>query len=211
VVSFADVLVVEDEQFTRTMVNVALQALGFNIVGLCTTAHEALTTIEQHRVDVALLDLDLGPGPSGIDIAHALRASSPSIGIVLLTTFTDPRLRDPHERPLPKGSRYLVKTQLENPEVLRATIVDAKRTPLKDVAIPGPTSPLTPLQIEVLRLVASGFANSEIAQEQGVTSKAVERTVHRITEALGLAEQPGNKRVLLARAYTDLTGKSLPS
>jgi two-component system invasion response regulator UvrY len=204
-------MVVEDEQFTRTTLNVTLQALGFEVVGLCSTAKDALATIESTTVDVALLDLDLGPGPSGVDIAYALRASAPNIGVVLLTTFTDPRLRDPHERKLPRGARYLVKTQLADPEVLRSTIIDTKRNPLKDVVFTSEGSVLTPLQLEVLRLVASGLSNSEIAQAQGVTDKAVERTVQRITEALGVTEHTGNKRVLLARAYTDLTGKSLPS
>lgn len=209
--ALAEVIVVEDEQFTRTMLNVSLQALGFGVVGLCSTAKEALVLTESTFVDVALLDLDLGPGPSGVDIAHALRAADPNIGIVLLTTFTDPRLRDPQERTLPRGSRYLVKTQLDDPEILRSTIIDTKRNPLKDVVFETSRSPLTPLQRDVLRCVASGMANAEIANIQGVTEKAVERTVQRITEALGIHEQAGNKRVLLARAYTDLTGKSLPS
>lgn len=209
--SLADVLVVEDEQFTRTMVNVTLQALGFCVVGLCATAKDALACAERTAVDVALLDLDLGPGPSGVDIAYALRTTLPNIGIVLLTTFTDPRLRDPHERQLPKGARYLVKTDLDDPEALRSVLIDTKRNPLKDVASKHPPTMMTPLQLEVLRLVSLGLTNSEIAQAQGVTDKAVERTVQRITEALGITEQAGNKRVLLARAYADLTGKSLPS
>jgi two-component system invasion response regulator UvrY len=209
--SLAEVLVVEDEQFTRTMVNVALQALGFNVVGLCTTAQDALIIVEQRSVDVAILDLDLGPGPSGVDIAHALRKVAPNIGIVLLTTFTDPRLHDPNERPLPQGTRYLVKTQLDDPEVLRSTIIDAKQNPMKTAANTMTPSQLTSLQLEVLRLVAMGYANAEIAREQGVTDKAVERTVQRICDALQLSALPGNRRVLLARAYTELTGKALPS
>jgi two-component system, NarL family, invasion response regulator UvrY len=210
-VSFAEVLVVEDEQFTRTMLNVTLQALGFGVAGLCSSAEEALGAVKTAPVGVALLDLDLGPGPSGVDIAHALREVSPNIGIVLLTTFTDPRLHDPHERTLPKGSRYLVKTQLDDPEVLRSVIIDAYKNPLKDSVRVREGLALTSLQLEVLRLVAMGMSNTEIAAAQGVTDKAVERTVQRITEALGINEQSGNKRVLLSRAYTDLTGKSLPS
>lgn len=210
-VSFAEVLVVEDEQFTRTMLNVTLQALGFSVAGLYSTAEEALTRARNSSVDVALLDLDLGPGPSGVDIAHALRGVVPTIGIVFLTTFTDPRLHDPHERNLPKGSRYLVKTQLDHPEVLRSVIIETKHGPLKNRFQSEEALALTSLQVEVLRLVAMGLSNTEIAQAQGVTDKAVERIVQRITEALGLSEQTGNKRVLLARAYSDLTGKSLPS
>ena len=209
--SLAEVLVVEDEQFTRTMLNVTLQALGFGVVGLCSTAEEALIAVKGSSVGVALLDLDLGPGPSGVDIAHALRGVSPNIGIVLLTTFTDPRLHDPHERKLPKGSRYIVKTQLDDPEDLRSVIIDALHNPLKESAREREGLTLTSLQLEVLRLVAAGLSNTEIAKSQGVTDKAVERTVQRITEALGMSEQSGNKRVLLARAYADLTGKSLPS
>lgn len=209
--ALAEVLIVEDEQFTRTMVNVALQALGFHVVGLCTTAQEALNAVEQRTVDVAILDLDLGPGPSGVDIAHALRSVKPTIGLMLLTTFTDPRLHDPNERPLPQGTRYLVKTQLDDPELLRSTIIDAKQNPMKGAINAITPSRLTSLQLEILRLVAMGYANSEIAQAQGVTDKAVERTVQRICEALQLSEQPGNRRVLLTRAYTELTGKALPS
>jgi two-component system, NarL family, invasion response regulator UvrY len=209
--SLAEVLVVEDEQFTRTTLNVTLQALGFGVVGLCSTAKEALEIVGCSPVDVALLDLDLGPGPSGIDVAHALRHASPGIGIVLLTTFSDPRLHDPQERQLPRGARYLVKTYLDDPEVLRSTIIDTKQQPLRETSFDNPRSPLTFLQLEVLRLVASGLANSEIAEIQGVTDKAVERTVQRIAEALGIRAQSGNKRVLLTRAYADLTGKSLPS
>jgi DNA-binding NarL/FixJ family response regulator len=146
-----------------------------------------------------------------VDIAHALRGVNPSIGIVLLTSFTDPRLHDPHERNLPKGSRYLVKTQLDDPEVIRRVIIDTHHNPLRESGRTREGLSLTKLQLEVLRLVAMGMSNSEIAEAQGVTDKAVERTVQRVAEALGVTEQSGNKRVLLARAYSELSGKSLPS
>jgi DNA-binding NarL/FixJ family response regulator len=210
-VASSKVLVVEDEKFVRTMLNVTLQSLGFSVAELCESADCALTAVKTLPIDVALLDLDLGPGPSGVDIAHALRGVNPSIGIVLLTSFTDPRLHDPHQRILPKGSRYLVKTQLDDPEVLRGAVIDAHRNPLKESGRTREGLSFTKLQLEVLRLVAMGMSNSEIAEAQGVTDKAVERTVQRVTEALGVTEQSGNKRVLLARAYSELSGKSLPS
>lgn len=210
-VTFAEVLVVEDEQFTRTMLNVTLQALGFGVAGLCSSAEDALATVKSVPVDVALLDLDLGPGPSGIDIAHALRREHATIGVVLLTSFTDPRLHDPHQSQLPRGTRYLVKTELEDPEILRSVLIETRRNPLKAVSVGVKDVSLTSLQMEVLRQVAMGMSNTEIANAQGVTDKAIERTVQRIMEALGITEQAGNKRVLLARAFSDLTGKSIPS
>jgi two-component system invasion response regulator UvrY len=210
-VAVAEVLVVEDEEFTRTLINATVQALGFQVVGSCSTAAEALAVVKTSSVSVALLDLDLGPGPSGVDIAHALRAVNPLIGIVMLTTFVDPRLHDAHERNLPKGTRYLVKTQLDDLRVLRATLTDAQRNPLRRIGRTWGELSLTSLQLEVLRMVSLGKSNSEIASAQGVTDKAVEGTVKRITEALGLGDHDGNRRVLLARAYAELTGKPLPS
>jgi DNA-binding NarL/FixJ family response regulator len=193
------------------MVATTVQALGFEIVGACVTASEALAASTQGNAEIALLDLDLGPGPSGVDIAHALRARLPTIGIVMLTSFSDPRLKDPNERELPVGARFLVKSRLDSAEELRQVLLETRRHPLQVRRSEFVAPNLTPLQIEVLRLVASGESNLQIAQAQGVSEKAVERTVQRISESLGISDQPGNKRVLLSRAYFALTGKTAHS
>lgn len=162
-------------------------------------------------MEVALLDLDLGPGPSGIDIAYALRDDSPSIGLVFLTSFSDPRLKDPGERPLPVGARFLVKGRLKDAEDLRRVLLDARHSPIRTVRADVDPTALTSVQIEVLRLIAAGDSNAQIAAKQSVSEKAIERTVQRISETLGLSDSGGNRRVLLSRAYAELTGKALPS
>jgi len=205
------VLIVEDETFSRTMLNSSVQALGFEVVGVCASAEAALSTARENTVEVALLDLDLGPGPSGIDVAYALREVLPVVGIAFLTSFSDPRLKDPGERPLPVGSRFLVKSRLKDPEDLRHVLLDARHSPLRTVRVDFDAAALTSLQIEVLRLIAAGESNAQIAERQGVSEKAIERTVQRVSEALGLTDSSGNRRVLLSRAYAELTGKSLPS
>lgn len=204
------VLIVEDETFSRTMLSTSVQALGFQVVAACDSADAALAAARSHHIEVALLDLDLGPGPSGIDIAYALRAVNPEVGLVFLTSFSDPRMKDPRERPLPVGARFLVKSQLTHPEDLRTTLLDARHHPLLGTATHAETSALTELQVEVLRRVAAGASNAQIAREQGVTEKAIERTVQRISEALGVPSDEGNRRVLLTRAYGELSGKALP-
>ena len=205
------VLIVEDETFSRTMLDSTVQALGFEVVGSCTNAEAAVHIAREGRVEVALLDLDLGPGPSGIDIAYALRELSPLIGIVFLTSFSDPRLKDPDERSLPVGSRFLVKSRVKDADDLRRVLLDTRHSPLRTVRVQFTATELTSLQLEVLRLIAAGESNAQIAARQGVSDKAVERTVQRISEALGLSESQGNRRVLLSRAYVELTGKALPS
>lgn len=207
----ARVLIVEDETFSRTMLNSSLQALGFNVVGVCSTAGPALDVASGSGVEVALLDLDLGPGPSGIDIAYALRELLPTVGIVFLTSFSDPRLKDPGERSLPVGSRFLIKSRLTDAQDLRRLLLDARHSPLRTVRVDLDAAQLTGVQIEVLRLIAAGESNAQIADRQGVSEKAIERTVQRISENLGLTDSTGNRRVLLARAYAELTGKAIPN
>jgi DNA-binding NarL/FixJ family response regulator len=67
------------------------------------------------------------------------------------------------------------------------------------------------VQIDVLRLLAEGATTSEIALQQGVTQKAVEATITRLHNLLGLAKNKKlNPRVQLVRAYFALSGKKPP-
>jgi two-component system invasion response regulator UvrY len=212
----ARVLLVEDEAFTRALLASSLTSLGFAIVHECATSASALTAYEAAQarlesIDVALLDLDLGTGPSGIDLAYALRERSPNIGLVFLTSFSDPRIKDPSERPIPRGARYLVKTMLDDVELLRGSLLQAAHDPLKLVPSSSSDRELTDHQMQVLKYVAQGHTNAEIAQAMHVSYKAVERTITRVLEALSLDNVPGNPRVLLTRAYVELSGKAMPS
>jgi len=209
-VALGRVLIVEDERFTRTMLATSITALGFDVAGVASTAQGALGALRIGPVDVALLDLDLGAGPSGIDVAYALRAQDPDIGLVFLTSFSDPRIKDPRERPLPGGSRFLVKGQLDDVETLRTALLDARRRPGSAHEPPSRERQLTAHQMAVLREVAAGRTNSEIADSLGVTEKAVERTVQRIADAISLDRSSGNMRVHLTRAYARLSGRPLP-
>ncbi|HAN71624.1 MAG TPA: hypothetical protein DCQ36_08560 [Actinobacteria bacterium] len=204
------VLIVEDERFTRTMLATSIEALGFDVAGVASTAQGAIGALRDGPVDVALLDLDLGAGPSGIDVAYALRAEDHDIGIVFLTSFSDPRIKDPRERSLPAGSRFIVKGHLDDVEVLRRALLDVRHRPLTSGGRMSASKDLTPHQLAVLRDIAAGRTNAEIAASLGVTEKAVERTVQRIADSLAIDRSSGNTRVLLTRAYGQLAGKPLP-
>jgi len=205
--ALARVMLVDDEPFVRSMLSTALTALSIEVAAACGTAREAMSAAED--VEVAILDLDLGPGPSGVDIAHALRERHRSIGLVMLTGFSDPRIHDPRGRRLPRGMRYLVKSELADPSLLRAVILDARREPLREGGAQV-RADLTANQIDVLRLVALGQSNAQISQELGVGEKAIERTIGRILEVLEIDRSAGNARIQLARAYFILAGRSLP-
>lgn len=199
-------LVVDDDDFTRVTLQAALQSEGFDVVAAVGTAEEAIAFIRSHQVDVATLDLDLGPGPTGIDVGFGMRRLRPEVGIVILTSFSDPRLLASSTRELPSGATYVVKQSLTHIGFLSEAIRGAVMTEIPSE--PKASSvPLSDAQIETLRLLAYGLSNDQIAEARFVSRKSVEQTIRRIVDALGVGKETGNNlRVALAREYFRLTG-----
>jgi len=206
-------LVVDDNAFTLASVAGALEYQRVSVVARATTAREALALQRETMPDVALLDLDLGPGPTGVDLAHGLRVRQPQLGLVLLSTYRDPRLIAPDMTVLPRGTRYLSKADISDFSTIVAGVIAAARTPLPTPrpphgTLPAGLPPLSESQFEVLRLVAEGRSIRAIAEERQVSIKAVERMVRRLSEVLGIPrDTDSNHYVLLARAYFELAGK----
>lgn len=200
-------MLVEDNDFTRTTVASSLREESCDVVASVATAREAMLAIEQHEIDCAIVDLHLGQGPSGIDVAHGLRERDVTVGIVLLTSFSDPRLLSSDQRPLPAGTVYVVKDDIRTTAQLREKVDQAcgRRGP-NSVTLAGRV-PLTDLQVELLRMVADGLTNSEIANRRVVSDRSVETGIARIMRKLEIEPQPGeNPRVLLTQAYYALVG-----
>lgn len=201
------VLVVDDDPFTRSVLGPALTTRGW-VVALCASAAAAMSEVAQHPADAALVDLDLGPGPDGVDLAVALRRQFPLLPIVILTSYQSPQLLDIGHDALPMGVRYRVKSSVESLDDLDAELATALRHPL-DVTVPARPSVrtsrgqrLSERQLEIMRLVAAGHGNAEIAGELGMSETAVEKAVARLIRQLGLdGDSRRNKRVLVAEAY----------
>jgi DNA-binding NarL/FixJ family response regulator len=199
------VMVVEDNDFTRMSIVSALEASGVTVVGACARSEEALTLQERTNPDAALLDLNLGPGPTGLDLAHGLRKRNPALGIVFLTHYTDPRLIvSPGQTP-PLGSQYVVKNSVTDASVLAIALAKSLG-PLsgkgKWPQSSGDFVRLTTSQVETLKLLAEGLTNREIALRRSVSEKSVEKTIARVAKHLGVSESLGtNQRVSIARAY----------
>lgn len=199
-------LVVEDDDFTRVTLQAALQSEDFEVVGAVGSAEDAMRFVQSNQLDVATLDLDLGPGPTGIDVAFGIRRLRPTVGIVILTSFSDPRLLASSTRELPMGATYVVKQSLTHIGFLSEAIRGAVMT--EAPSEPQVSSvPLSDAQIETLRLLAYGLSNDQIAEARFVSRKSVEQTIRRIADALGAGKETGNNlRVALAREYFRLTG-----
>jgi DNA-binding NarL/FixJ family response regulator len=203
------VLIVDDDKFVRTSLHSALSNSGFDISGTVSSAKEALAISSSTLVDVALLDLDLGIGPTGFDLALALRKMTPQMGIVFLTSFQDPRFASISGVTAPRGSRYLVKSEIENISQVISTILQTKHRPFNEnVNHINKFEKLTDLQIEVWREVSEGLSSSEIAARRNISEKAVEAILARIYTFLEIKkEKSNNPRILLANSFKKFSGK----
>ena len=211
----SSIMVIEDDSFTRSTLCSALRSLGLNVVAESGSSREALVLGKTHMPSAALIDLDLGKGPTGIDLAIALRQIKRDIGIVFLTSYDDPRFLRPNLPPLPAGSQYLVKKSVGEittvTRAIRNAITSAKQGGGGARALKSGggvhLSELTNIQIETLRLVSQGLTNSEIAKQRFITIKSVEQTINRIAKILNLPQDiTHNQRVHMARVFFRSSG-----
>ena len=200
------VLVVEDDDFTRTLVASMVTSLGYEVCAQVASVAEAMALAQVHRPDLAVLDLDLGEGPTGVHLAHGLRKLNPNIAIVMLSSYGDPSWMGQRRRP-PAGARYVVKGEVSDTSVLAGALAAALSAPLDAQDLEQSRPPLSEGQWEILRLVAAGYTNAEIARRRSLTEEAVKKAVTRLVRQLDIHPgDEGNARVLLTRAYAQMTG-----
>lgn len=200
------VLVVDDDDFTRTLVTSLVTSLGYEVAASAEGVPQAMALAHETHPALALLDLDLGEGPTGIDLAYGLRRLNPSIAIVMLTSYGHPTWMGQRREP-PVGTRYVVKGKLTDTTVLADALAAALAQPLMPETSLQVAPPLSDGQWEILRLVAAGYTNGEIARRRSLTEDAVNKSVSRLVRQLEINVGPsGNARVLLTQAFNKLTG-----
>lgn len=205
------VVLVEDDNLTRTILEQHLELGGFEVRS-AKNASDAETLCSIFDPDAVVLDVDLGPGPNGFDLADSLRISSPGIGILFLTHLPDPRFGGRNVESIPTEVAYLDKNKLTSGQVLLDAIDSVLRGKLS--AIPRdhhdpnrPFSKLSPSQISVLRMIALGYSNQQIASERRTTIRAVYALISRAMLAIGSTDDiEGAGRVVAARSYMLVAG-----
>lgn len=172
------VLLVDDHPVVRSGLRAVLDTDDVQVIGEAATGEEALALAAHLHPDVVLCDLRLGAGIDGIQTTAALRALDPAPAVLILTTFDrDAEIRGAIEA---GAAGYLLK------EVAPELILDGIRRAAAggmvlapDLAarlLEGLRSPLprlTDRETEVLRLLATGAANREIARTLFVTEATV--------------------------------------
>jgi two-component system invasion response regulator UvrY len=207
-----DVLVVEDDNFTRITLASSLKSSGIGSVYTAANVTEAVELAQKYCPAAALIDLHLGQGPTGLDLARKLRALDPRIGIVILTSYDDPRLLGENPQFIPAGTVYLRKQDIGDISVVTKALGSSpysSRLVNKDQqALRG--IKLSQTQMSILKLVAEGHSNVEIARRRGVSEKAIEGSIRRLAVKLSLEQDSANnQRVHIARVYFRALGLKL--
>lgn len=205
------VLVVEDDSFVRSLIASSLEANGF-LVSSVSNAADAKRLIDRLDPDAVVLDIDLGPGANGFDIADMLRAKSSDVAILFLTSLPDPRFAGRDSKAVYKGAAYLNKHLLSD----TSTLVEALEAVLTERGVSNfhhheldvrPLSNLSRTQIQVLQLLAEGKTNQQIADIRKRSLAATSSAVTRTLEAIGIdANSELNVRVAAAIKYVGSVG-----
>ncbi len=204
------VVLVEDHALVRAGLRTSLENAGFDVVAEAADGIAGEETIRRHNPDIAIIDLGL-PGRDGIALTRALKARADAPRIVILTMH---EVEDEVLAAIAAGANaYCVKSS--DPSF----VVDAVRTVaaggayfdpriahvvLRRIAAPGASersSPLTPRERDVLRLIADGVGNAEIATRLSVSLGTVKGHVEDILEKLSAADRAHAAVTAFRRGY----------
>lgn len=199
------VLIVDDEVLLREMVTQLLQQAGFRTLTAANSV-DAIGLFRRSDPDAVIIDIDLGIGPDGLQLAEAITRESPGTALVFLTNLPHARLSPSPSPQVLNHVAYLRKSQLStsNELVLALNAALGERVTAAqrhDQFSNDALSALSAAQLEVLRMVSEGLSNEQIAEARHTSIRSVERLISRILETLSIDPQVGNSRVRAARAY----------
>jgi DNA-binding NarL/FixJ family response regulator len=198
------VLVVEDEDFTRTMVGEMLSASGLD-VRTASSVTEAIRSMEEFDPNVVLTDLDLGHGPDGADLLTKVAQERPWTGMVVMTAHASPELAIKDASRIPEQAGYIVKSEIHSIQNLISVLEDSIVMPGNFNDADGSVEQkitITATQAEILRMIADGLSNSAIAAARGITLRAAEALIQRTFTALGVTgDSTINPRVVAVRKW----------
>ena len=204
------VVLVEDHALTRAGLGAALVAAGFSVVGEADDGPRGLEEVRRLAPDVAVIDLGL-PGMDGVELTRQLRHDVPHTGIVILTMHD---LDTEVLAALAAGAdAYCVKSTKTEGVVTAVRVVAeggayfdpaVAHIALRRVADPEGSatsrpSPLSPRETEILKLVADGVGNAEIAQRLSIGLGTVKGHIRDILEKLSASDRTQAAVVALRR------------
>ena len=194
------VVVADDQTVVRDGLVTLLKLLpGIDVVAAASDGEEAVRLVAEHNPDVLLVDLRM-PKCDGVEATRRVRTDHPGTEVVVLTTYSDD---DSVLSALRAGARGFLTKDADAESIGRAlqaaaagqSIVDAEvqRRLIEGAAAPRPADPadtgLTPREIEVLRLIADGLSNTEIARHLVVSEATVKTHINHLFAKANLRDR----------------------
>jgi DNA-binding NarL/FixJ family response regulator len=200
------ILSVDDHPLLRQGISglVATQT-DMNLIAEAANGCEAIQQFQRHRPDITLMDLQM-PEMSGLDAIIAIRGEFPEARIIVLTTYAgDVQAL----RALKAGARaYLLKDSLHKEllDTIRAVHVGKKSMSPEvtfQLAEHATDDALTPAEVRVLRLIADGNANKEIAAQLSTSEDTVKGQVRNVLSKLGAKDRTHAAMIGLKRGIIE--------
>jgi len=201
------ILAVDDHALIRQGIAVLIGTEpGMALVAEASNGREAVQQFRVHRPDVTLMDLQM-PEMNGFDAITAIRGEFPDAKIIVLTTYKgDVQIL----RAMKAGAQgYLLKNTIHKELIDTIRAVHAGRKALSpeasyEIAEHAADDALTPAEISVLRLIAAGNANKQIADQLSITEETVKGRVKNILSKLGASDRTQAAMIGLKRGIIEL-------
>lgn len=201
------ILTVDDHPLLREGIAALVSTeTDMKLVAEASNGQEAVEKFRVHRPDVTLMDIQM-PGVGGVEAISLIRNEFPGARIIVLTTYSgDAQV----VAALRAGARaYILKGQVHREllETIRAVHTGQKRIPQEiaaDLAQHVADDDLTPREIDVLRLIAAGNANKQIADQLSIGEATVKSHVTNILSKLGANDRAHAVTIGLKRGIIQL-------
>jgi DNA-binding NarL/FixJ family response regulator len=211
------IVIAEDAAIMRDGLTQTLTRRGHEVVAAVADAEALLRAVEEHRPDVAIIDVRMPPTHTdeGLRAARSIHTGHPGVGVLVFSQYVETQSATELLASAPAGVGYLLKDRVADvgdfidaiaqvarggtvldPEVVRQLLTASRRA--------DTLAALTPREREVLSLIAQGRTNAAIAGALFISGKVVEKHVANIFDKLGLAPSDNdNRRVIAALKYLE--------
>jgi DNA-binding NarL/FixJ family response regulator len=201
------ILVVDDHPLLREGIAALVGGQAdMTLVGECSNGREAIQVFRTHVPDVTLMDLQM-PEMGGVDAIGAIRGEFPNARIIVLTTYSgDVQVL----RALKAGAHaYLLKNMVHKEllDTIRAVHAGRKMVSPEasyELAEHATDDALTKTEIDVLRLIAAGNANKQIADQLSITEETVKGRVRNILSKLGANDRTHAAMIGIKRGIIEI-------
>jgi len=206
---------VENNELLLLLVSNLIKTYPVDLLNSSSTYGAALKAFNQKNSDVVILDLDLGEGPSGYDLALMMRQLKSNLGIVFYSSFNDERFIINGNNQRLTNYVFLRKSEIINNNAIYDAILQSieileEENKFRKKEVTAFYNNFNDREIELMAHVAAGFSNKKIASIFKIEIKSCENAISRLAKKLNLPQEDlSNQRIMITRKYLQLCGKEI--